>query len=229
VDALSGRFKQVREIQIAIAPAQRAPRGAATMAGVLSYAGKPIRWLSAGAWRTVHGWQSLRRMRFAELGIRWAAACDVPDLELLPARLPGVATVEFRAALEVSLQHYALWFAAALRRCGVPVPLERWARALDRCSMLLDAFGSCRGGMLVSLAGLKSDGRTGRIDWHLAADHNRGPEVPCMAAILLARKLVRGESSVRGAMPCIGLLQLAEFEPEFARCGMSTRIAETAL
>ena len=58
-----------------------------------------------GRWRTVYGWQELKRERFS-FGNRLAAACDVPDLELFPTRYAGVQTVTFRAALEVSLQHY---------------------------------------------------------------------------------------------------------------------------
>jgi saccharopine dehydrogenase-like NADP-dependent oxidoreductase len=228
VDHLAGRFERLQEIQIVIAPAQRASRGVATIAGVFSYAGKPFRWLSGGDWSTAYGWQELRRARIEGLGIRWAAACDVPDLELFPARYPGVETVEFRAALEVGLQHVALWSAAMLRRSGVPLPIERWAAPLDRFAFLLDSFGSERGGMLVSVTGTKTDGKRARIEWHLTANANCGPEVPCMAAVLLARKLARGEVSARGAMPCMGLLTLAEFEPEFARWCISTAVEESA-
>jgi saccharopine dehydrogenase-like NADP-dependent oxidoreductase len=228
VDHLAGRFERLQEIQIVIAPAQRAPRGTATIAGVFSYAGKPFRWLSGGGWSTAYGWQELRRTRIEGLGTRWAAACDVPDLELFPARYPGVETVEFRAALEVGVQHVALWSAAMLRRGGLTLPIERWSALLDRFAFLLDSFGSERGGMLVSLAGTKPDGRRARIEWHLNANANHGPEIPCMAAVLLARKLARGEVAARGAMPCMGLLTLAEFDPEFARWGISTAIEESA-
>jgi hypothetical protein len=47
-----------------------------------------------------------------------------------------------------------------------------------------------------------------------------------MAAILLARKLARGEIPDRGAHACAGFLGLAEFEPEFARWGITTTIEE---
>jgi len=115
IDHLVGRFARLREIQIVIAPAQRAPRGAATIAGVFSYVGMPFNWLSGGEWVTAYGWQDIRRVLIEGLGTRWAAACNVPDLELFPARYPSVQTVEFRASLEVPLQHGALWFAAMLR------------------------------------------------------------------------------------------------------------------
>ncbi|HLQ26579.1 MAG TPA: saccharopine dehydrogenase NADP-binding domain-containing protein [Acidiferrobacterales bacterium] len=226
VDALAGRFNSVEEIQIAIAPAQRAPRGATTIKGVFSYAGKPFKWLTGDAWRAAYGWQELRRLQFAGCGTRWAAACDVPDLELFPARYPGVKTVEFRAALELGIQHFALWLVAQMRRCGIPVPLERWAGPLDRFASWLDRFGSERGGMLVSVTGAKTDGAKGCIQWHLTADSNHGPEIPCMPAILLARKLSRGEITARGASPCIGFLTLGDFAPEFALWNMQTYIKE---
>jgi uncharacterized protein YbjT (DUF2867 family) len=226
VDSLAGRFRRISEIQIAIAPGQRAPRGAATMAGVLSYAGRSFKWLRQGTWADAWGWQELRRFRFAGLGTRWAAACDIPDLELFPARYLDVRTVEFRAALELGIQHLALWLVAGLRRAGMPLPVERWAPRLGRVARLMDAFGSERGGMLVSVAGTRSDGKEGRVEWHITADANHGPEIPCMAAILLARKLARGEIPARGAQPCMGLLTLAEFEPEFRRWGMTTEIRD---
>jgi hypothetical protein len=228
IDSLRGRFRQIEQIHITIAPGQRAPRGGATLAGVFSYAGKPFKWLRKGKWSDAWGWQELCRIHIDGIGTRWAAACDVPDLELLPARYPCVQTVLFHAALELGVQHVALWCAAGLRRAGVPLPIESWAGPLDRVASWLDAFGSERGGMLVSVTGEKVDGGKARIEWHLVAEANHGPEIPCMAAILLARKLSRGEISERGAHPCMGFLTLPDFEPEFARWKMRTKFEEHA-
>jgi hypothetical protein len=225
VDHLSARLAAIDSIRIAIAPGQRAARGTATIAGVFSYAGRPFRWLSRGAWRTVHGWQELERVRFA-FGTRWAAACDVPDLELFPARYAGVRTVEFRAALELAVQHLALWLAAALRRAGAPVPLERRAAALDRAASLMDVFGSDRGGMLVALTGTRANGTRARVEWQLTADAGHGPEIPCMPAIVLARRLARGELRETGAHACMGYVALAELEREFARWSITTVMEE---
>jgi hypothetical protein len=47
-----------------------------------------------------------------------------------------------------------------------------------------------------------------------------------MAAILLARKLARGERLPTGAFACMNWLRLADFEPEFTRWGMVTDIVE---
>lgn len=225
-DALATRFSAVRSIAIAIAPGQRAPRGPATLAAVLGYVGRPIGWWQDGAWSVAFGWQKLQRLRFAGLGRRWAAACDVPDLELFPLRYSGVLTVEFRAALELAVQQLALWLAAAARRARLPLPLERWAAPLDRIASWMDRFGGERGGMLVRLEGIRTIGVRGRVEWHLTADANHGPEVPCMPAILVARKLAAGAIAARGAFPCMGFLALEEFTPELERWGMTTMIGE---
>ncbi len=229
INQLRKRLPQIYGIRMAIAPGQRAPRGEATMAAVFSYAGKRFKWLQDGEWRDAYGWQEMNRMRFAGLGTRWAAACDIPDLALFPQRYPGVRTVEFRAALDLSVQHFALWMVAALRKAGVPLAIERAAGALNRVASLLNAFGTDRGGMLISLTGATADGTERRIEWHLTADSGHGPEIPCIAAILLTRKLARGKLAQRGAFPCMGFLDLAEFEAQFAHWKISTCVEEKSL
>jgi hypothetical protein len=167
-------------------------------------------------------------MRFYALGGRWAAACDVPDLELFPKRYPGLHTMEFRASLEIGAQQFALWLAAQLRRRGMSLPIERWAKPLGRIASWMNVFAGNLGGMLVSVAGRRPDGSRARIEWHLTADAQDGPEIPCMAAILLARKLAQDGIAERGAFPCMGFLSLPEFETEFARWRITTVVRESA-
>jgi hypothetical protein len=144
---------------------------------VLSYAGRSFQWLSGGRWSPAWGWQELRRIGFAGLGVRWAAACDVPDLELLPLRYSAARTVEFHAALELGIQHFGLWLLAALRRAGIAVPLERWVDKLERAASFLEVFGSDRGGMLVAIACERFDGGRALLEWHLTAEASHGPEI----------------------------------------------------
>jgi NAD(P)-dependent dehydrogenase (short-subunit alcohol dehydrogenase family) len=226
VDSMRESLKTLRSIEISIAPGQHAPRGVATMAAVLGYAGKPFPWWQKGAWRVAHGWQELRKETFS-FGARLSAACDVPDLVLLPARYPGVLTVTFRAALEVKLAHLALWIVAAVRRIGVPVPIARWAPTLNRLGDWLDRFGSGTGGMKVRVVGVDFLGKRCRKEWELVAKDNHGPEIPCMAAILLAKKLAHGSVTGAGAKVCMGLISLSEFEVEFARWNISTRLSDS--
>lgn len=223
IDHLLPQFSRLDSIDVVIAPGQRAPRGAATLAGVFGYAGRAFRWWRDASWQTAHGWQEIERRRFS-FGTRLAAACDVPDLELFPARYPGVRDVTFRAALELSVQHYALWLAAALRRAGMPLPIERWAPGLDRWASRLDRFGSSCGGMSVELRGEGRQGGARRARWEIVARDNHGPEIPCMAAVLLACRIARGDAPPPGARACMGLLGLRDFAPEFGRWDMDTTI-----
>jgi NAD(P)-dependent dehydrogenase (short-subunit alcohol dehydrogenase family) len=225
IDALRGSFATLRTIEITIAPGQRAPRGAATMAAVMGYAGRAFQWWQDGAWRTVHGWQELKRERFS-FGARLAAACDVPDLVLLPVRYRGVQSVTFRAALEVSVQHLAMWTIAACRRAGVPIPLARWAGLFDRMATWLNWLGTDIGGMTVRVAGTDGDDHRQCRVWELVARGNHGPEIPCMAAVILSKKL-HGGGIVPGAQVCMGLIALSEFEQEFARWDITTQLRES--
>src|SRR5271165_154206 len=228
VDSLRPSFASLDGIDIVIAPGQHAPRGAATIAGILGYAGKPFKWWREGKWQTAYGWQELEHVGFT-FGSRLAAACDVPDLELLPARHRGTQTVTFRASLEVSLQHYALWLMAASRRMGLALPMAKWGAAFDRVGTWLNWLGSDTGGMSVRLVGKNEAARALCRSWELVAENNHGPEIPCMAAVLLAVKFNRGEAFVRGARVCMGILSLPDFEAEFARWSISTRLTDSSL
>jgi hypothetical protein len=155
-----------------------------------------------------------------------AALCDVPDLELFPRRYAGVREVAFRAAVEVRLAQRVFAGLAALRKAGLIPRPDRFAGALNALAPGLDAFGSALGGMAVRVRGVDADGRPAARAWHIAADHDRGPEIPCMAAVLLARRIAAGAAPPAGARPCNGLLTLADFEPEFRRWEMVTDILD---
>lgn len=226
VEELREGMSSLESIEVTIAPGQRAPRGRATLEAVFTYLGRPFKVWRKGRWRRAWGWMELEEIRL-DVGSRLAAACDVSDLELFPAHYAGVQTVRFSAALEFGVQHLTLWSLAALRRIGLPFPVARWAVSLNRLAGMFDAAAGEKGGMRVSVVGDRSDGG-GRVrrTWQLTAPAMNGPEIPCMAAILLARRLARGEVLQSGAFPCMGFLTLSEFAPEFARWKISTRMAE---
>ena len=70
--------------------------------------------------------------------------------------------------------------------------------------------------MHVDLQGTGIDASARRVVWQMIATQGDGPEIPATAAVVLARKLARGELSARGAMPCMGLFTLQEFIDELA-------------
>jgi Saccharopine dehydrogenase NADP binding domain len=227
MDALTEDGMAPEMIEIAIAPGQRAPRGVATLRAVFSYLGMPVRVWEDSQWIERTGWMDLRRVNLA-FGRRWGAVCDVPDLALLPARYPTVRTVRFHAALEFGAQHLVLAGLAGLVRLGVPLPVRRWCAGLDRLASVFDRLGGEWGGMRVSVVGAKKNGAQVRRTWHLTAPAKDGPEIPCMAAIALVRRLARGERFESGARACVGLLRLQEFQPQFERWKIRTEIHEEA-
>ena len=224
IDHLCAGWRSVDDIDYCIAPAQTAPRGVATLAGVLSYCGAPIDVWQGGRWVTQYGWCAPQQVAFARLKPRIGALCDIPDLELFPAYYPGVQSVMFRAALEVSVSQRALAVIGALRRYGVISRPERLAAIMNRSADGLDRFGSALGGMVVRVRGIDSHGAPASAAWHISADDDSGPEIPCMAAILLARRLAAGQAVVAGAFTSVSQLSLADFEPEFGKWGMVTEL-----
>lgn len=215
VDGFRAEFKHLETVGIGISPGNRTPRGLATVAAILSYVGQPLPWREQGRRRDVSGWQRLQRWRYpAPVGTRWLAACDVPDLDLFPRRYPELRALRFRAGLELRSLHFGLWLLSWLVRARLLRGLDRRAHLLKSMSEWFPASGSDAGAMHVDLRGVGIDGKRLRVVWQLLAKQGDGPQIPATAAVLLARKLARGQLSARGAMPCIGLFTLQEFIDE---------------
>jgi saccharopine dehydrogenase-like NADP-dependent oxidoreductase len=226
VDLLRNRMVRVSSIEISIVPAGQTPRGEATIAAVMSYCGKPVRMLERGTWVDRPGWQDVRKLQFPQFARR-VAVCDVPDLELFPRRYPGVETVSFRAGPESLLEHVALRGMAWAARSGIVSDWTRYRKSLTRLSRWVGRFGSDTGGMQVTVRGIGRDGETIERCWNLIAQSNHGPEIPCMPAIVLTRKLLDGRLSERGAMPCLGLIGLEDFAQEAQDFAIDWRLTRT--
>jgi hypothetical protein len=50
-----------------------------------------------------------------------------------------------------------------------------------------------------------------------------------MAPVILATKLQQGRAFMPGAQVCMGILGLSDFEPEFTRWNMSSRLTDTLI
>ena len=225
VDALRPRFAALDSIEHAINPGNRTPRGDATVASILGYCGRPIRVWRDGRWQMVRGWMDSRRQVFP-FGRRRVGVCEVPDLDLFPARYAGVRTVMFRAGLELPLLQTATWCAAALVRLGFIRDLAAHAPMLRRLSERFMRFGSDVGGMAVELSGTDPAGVPLHLRWWLSADAGDGPQVPVTPAVVLAQQWADGKISATGAQACMGLLTLDQLVSGFdgfaITCGVDT-------
>jgi hypothetical protein len=214
IDHHQAAFSRLDSIWHGIVPANGYDPGIATVGSILGGVGRPFHMLLDGEWREVHGWQGLSRYRFEGLGPRLMSYCDVPDVVLFPERYPGLRTARFTAGLEVAPFHLALWCLSWLVRWGAVGRPERLARPLMWTKRRLSFLGSDSGGMFLRLDGLDHDGRPLRREIGLIARDDKGPYVPTIASVVLARRLARGEMPAVGAMPCLGLITQAEFEAE---------------
>ncbi|HEV2816194.1 MAG TPA: DUF4166 domain-containing protein [Allosphingosinicella sp.] len=229
---LAAGMDEVRAVEIAISASNRAGAGASVAAAILSYAGRPIRLWRGQAWRTGFGWGEMRRERFEAAGGpslagRRVALCEVPDLDLLPERLPGRPAVTFRAGTELRLHNLGLAAAARLVRSGLIRDLARWAPRLERARRLTARFGSDRSAMIVRLFGTAGGGRVERR-WTLIAEQGDGPEIPALAVPILAERLLAG-AVPPGARDAGALLDLDDFAPAFAGLAVRHETREIAL
>ncbi|HEX8302956.1 SDR family oxidoreductase [Sphingomonas sp.] len=224
VRALAPPGMPVRAIDIAISASNRAVAGPSVAAAILSYAGKPVKLWRGRRWTSATGWQELRRERFSVSGeaplLRWVALAEVPDLDLLPLGIPGHPAVTFRAGTELGFQMLALWLLSWPVRWGWIPSLRSAAPWLHRLQGLTARAGSDRSAMSVTI---KTD-RVARR-WTLIASNGDGPEIPTLAAELLAEDMLAGRIPP-GARDAGHLLTLDRFEPLFARFSIRHEITE---
>jgi hypothetical protein len=208
IDAYLPCFARLGAVDYGISAAQHTNRGRATTSAVLSYVGKPMTILRDGGMKTVFGWEDTHAQHYPELGWRLFGNCDVPDLTLFPARYPTLRSMRCAAGHELKLLHLGTRALGALVRLGIIRSLDRYALFLLRLAFLFDPLGSGRSGLHMIMTGTGRDGRAKERRFHLIARSGHGPYIPCMPAILLARQLARGLLEMRGAKPCLGLIDL---------------------
>ena len=213
-------FATLDYLDFGIAPGQKAERGLATTRAILSYVGKQLRPFAGNP--VPYGWQDLHTQIYPVMGRRWLATCDIPDLDLLPAAY-GLKSIRFGAGLELDFMHLGLWLLSGLVRIGLPLDLEAWAKPFLAISNGFNGMGSDTGGMHVTLTGTDKNGAPVIQSWFIVAGSGDGPQIPCVPAILLAKRLHEKSPGLNaGAYPCVGLIQLKDYLDELAGFDIKT-------
>lgn len=219
---LTNGWQRVDTIDLAIYPAGASRVGRAVLEAVLSYAGRPVPVWRSGQRGDVTGWGHLERVAVPELGWRWRAPVATADWALLAKAFGVKNRVAFYAGLESRVEQWGLRMLAALVSAGWlknPValaPLLHKARALTRIG------ASCTGGMTADVTGLDASGLPAAAHWRLIAANGDGPNVPVLAALALARKILSPLQPEAGAGPASQRLTLADILAEAAPFAMST-------
>jgi len=119
--------------------------------------------------------------------------------------------VRFYAGLELPFIHVSLWALSWLVRIGLVKSLEPLAAVLLKLSFLFDWLGSANSAFHMELTGKDKNGGDKTIRFELTARSGDGPFIPCMPAILLAKKLANDEIEGRGATACVGMISKKEY------------------
>jgi hypothetical protein len=216
------------EVEIAISSSNQATLGRSVHAALLSYAGQPIRVRRFGAWREIAGLKDWQPVDIAVPGHaplhRLVAPCEVPDLELLPARYPTLRKAIFRAGTELSVLNRSAGFMARLVSVRLLKSLTPFTGLAGSAFGLLRGFGSARSGMVVTVAG-RCHGSFVRRHWTVLAEDSDGLWVPALAAALLTAKIDRGALAA-GARAGFDILDLATFRAAFAAFKIRDAIEE---
>jgi len=201
-------FSEMDSLEFGIAPGQKAERGLATTQAILSYVGKKLK--PCAGYATRYGWQDLHLQHYPVIGRRWMANCDIPDLDLLPAKY-GIKTIRFSAGMESPLVHLGIWMLSWFVRAGMIADLPKYSAALLKASNWFDFLGSADGGMHMILSGKDHSGKALTKKWFIVALDGDGPYIPTIPAVILAKKMIESDFHSRGAMACVGLVSLDEY------------------
>jgi hypothetical protein len=88
--------------------------------------------------------------------------------------------------------------------------------------------GEHRGGMFVEVTGRSVNGDSVVREWHLLAEGDDGPLIPCMAVEAVIRKALAGDPPPAGARTAISDVDLSNYEALFARRAIFTGVRERA-
>lgn len=227
--ALAQGLDEIAAVEVAISASNRAAAGASVTRAILSYLGRPIRLWRGRRWVTGFGWQDMVRQGFAVEGAcliqpRLVALADVPDLDLLPDRLPGRPAVTFRAGTELDLANLALWLLSWLVRSRILRSMSPFSGALLRLQRVTRRLGSARSGMIVRMFGMRAGQRVERR-WTLIAERGDGPEIPALTVPILLDRLAAG-TLAPGARDAGEILALVDYEPAFSALAIRHEIRE---
>lgn len=216
---LAERMEAVRSVEMSISASNRATAGSSVAAAILSYVGKPVRLWRGRAWRQATGWHRLHRQDYAVPGRRpirrLVALADVPDHDIIPASLPGRPATIFRAGPEFAFQLLTLWLLSWPVKWGWIGSLSPFAKWLLPLQALTARLGSDRSAMTIEVKGA-AGGRSLVRRWTLVAEAGDGPEIPTIAAHVLATAVATGTLEA-GARHAAGQVTLADFVPHFDR------------
>jgi len=211
IDHYIDEFDALESVDYGISTAQKTARGGATTAAILGYTGKGFNTLVNGEVKEIYGWQNIHARKYKHLGWRLLGNCDIPDLSIFPLRYPHLKNIRFYAGLEIPFIHISLWCLSWLVRIRLIRRLDKAAALLLKLSFMFDWLGTSNSAFHMELSGIDSKQVEKQLNFQITARSGDGPYIPCMPAILLAKKIVNNQIIEKGAYACVGFIALDEY------------------
>ena len=217
IDAGLDQLTQLISIDYGISTGLKTGLGVATLEAVMNYCGKPYSTLRNGKDVVTYGLGRARYHDFPEpVGRRYLVDCDIPDHALFPTTYPTLQSISFGACLDVPALVGFLSFLSYCVRIGL---VRNWDCLTRTIKLFVDAIrfvGDYNSGFYMKLSGLDSQGKTKRLLFEMMAREGSGLEIPVTLAMILIKRLLRGDAFAPGAYACQHLISLAEFQQELA-------------
>jgi hypothetical protein len=217
----AAKIVELESIAAGVAPLPYAAVGLNVVRAIASYAGRPVPARRGGRTSTVYPLTETRRYAIAPPGFRplrplTYSLVDVPDLTLLCDLWPEVRDVWVGAAPVPAIWHRLFrWLAWGVRVRVLP-PLTPLAPLMYRTMNAL-TWGERRGGMFVEVTGRRGDGTAVKRSWHLLAEGDDGPLIPCMAVEAIVRGMLDGRAPAPGARAAMREIEVDDYARAFAR------------
>ena len=204
------QFGLLVEVDIGVALGNKVVSGPSSVSSLLHNVGKPFQRLQNGHWKTVYGWQQNKRHYYGDnLGLRWHANADIPELILLPKRYPSLKTVLFHLGLEVTPLHFLLSMMAILRKIHLVGNWDRYFKMVQKICRWFNVWGSDQVAISISMNGSSHRYQPLEINWSCVAEKGDGANLSILPCLLLIPKILKGKIEP-GAHICEELFTIEE-------------------
>ena len=229
VHRLAHDMAQVLDIRGGIAPSPFAKVGLNVIRAIAGYAGQPLALRRDGKAGVRHAFTDSIRFVIAVPGrvpleSRFFSFVDVPDLRALAAQWPQ-AQVWMGAGPVPAVLHRALVAFAWAVRLRL-LPSLTWLAGTMQMVTSRVRWGEHRGGMFVQVRGLGHDGAAIEREWHLLAEGDAGPLIPCMAVAAVVHNTLAGRWPRPGARTALDDVGLPDYEAAFAGHSIYTAVRQ---
>ena len=232
VRRLAVGMTRVESIRGGIAPSPFAGVGLNVIRAIASYAGQPVARQRNGVFGVGHPFTESSHFVISvpgrvPLASKRFSLVDVPDLRILAALWPQASSVWMGAAPVPASLHWVLTAFAWAVRLHVLRSLSWLPRAMHWAANRL-RWGEHRGGMFVEVCGRGPHDEALVREWHLLAEGDDGPLIPCMGVEAIVRRMLAGGAPSPGARAAVADVNLVDYEALFTRRSIHTGVRERA-